>query len=126
MSRKVLSSFLKSISQHGCHAFSAVIKPPIVYNYYAYIVFIIIFAVEVIMQYFMVALAPLIILTAAGVVLIPVMPQAGLPALLLFLIGNSAGSVGDLWVVSVLLREPREVLLQDEGDAVTCFGPPPV
>lgn len=68
-------------------------------------------------QYFMVALAPLVILTLVGIVLIPIMPLLALPTLVFFLISNSAGSVGDLWVVGWLLREPREILLQDQGDA---------
>jgi hypothetical protein len=76
-------------------------------------------------QYFIVALAPLILLTLVGVVLIPVLPLLALPTLVFFLIGNAAGAIGDIWVVGWLLREPREILLQDHGDAVICYGPPP-
>jgi hypothetical protein len=75
-------------------------------------------------QYFVVALAPLIFLTLAGTALIPLTPLTALPTLVFFLIGNAAGAIGDIWVVGWLLREPPEILLQDKGDAVTCYGPP--
>ena len=75
-------------------------------------------------QYFIVALAPLIFLTLAGIALIPVVPLVALPTLVFFLVGNAAGAIGDVWVVGWLMREPPEILLQDRGDAVTCYGPP--
>lgn len=75
-------------------------------------------------QYFVVALAPLTFLSLAGIVLIPVLPLLALPTLVFFLIGNAAGAIGDVWVVGWLLREPPEILLQDRGDAVFCYGPP--
>jgi hypothetical protein len=77
------------------------------------------------LQYFVVALAPLIFLSLAGIALIPILPLLALPTLVFFLIGNAAGAIGDVWVVAWLLREPPEILLQDRGDAVTCYGPPP-
>jgi hypothetical protein len=76
-------------------------------------------------QYFVVALAPLISLSLLGLILIPLLPLIALPTLVFFLIGNAAGAIGDVWVVGWLLREPAEILLQDRGDAVTCYGPPP-
>ena len=76
-------------------------------------------------EYFVVALAPLVFLSLFGAILIPVLPLVALPALVFFLIGNAAGAIGDVWVVGWLLREPPELLLQDRGDAVTTYGPPP-
>lgn len=74
-------------------------------------------------QYLMVGAAPLVILTLVGVLLIPIIPLIALPALFIFLISNTAGSVGDLFVVGWLLREPPQVVLIDSGDAMTSFGP---
>jgi hypothetical protein len=75
-------------------------------------------------EYIVVALAPLLLLSLLGVILIPLVPLNALPILVFFLIGNAAGAIGDVWVVGWLLREPPEILLQDRGDAVTTYGPP--
>ena len=74
-------------------------------------------------QFMWVGLAPLVILTLVGVVLLPVVSFSWVPALLLGLIVNAAGSVGDLWVVGWLAGRPRESLLQDRGPKMQIFLP---
>jgi hypothetical protein len=72
-------------------------------------------------RYFVVALAPLILLTAAaygGLLLIS--PTAALP-LLFGMTMNAAGSVGDIAVVLWLLRHPGPALVEDIGDAVHLY-----
>lgn len=72
-------------------------------------------------QYLLVALAPLVVLSLLGVVLMLVMPTGGFIILLLFLVSNASGAVGDLWVAGWLLRQPYSCYANDRGDAVTLY-----
>ena len=72
-------------------------------------------------QYLLVALAPLVVLSLLGVALMLVVPTGGFIILLLFLVSNASGAVGDLWVVGWLLRQPSKCYANDRGDAVTLF-----
>ena len=63
-------------------------------------------------QYFVVGLAPLIVITLAGIIFILISPL--LASYTLFaLIGNFSGAAGDIWVVRKLLRRPRSILVED-------------
>lgn len=73
-------------------------------------------------EYAVVALAPLVLLTAAGVLLLPIAPLWALPALYFFLVGNTSGSIGDVMVVLWLLRQPPGTLVQDHGDAMIAYA----
>lgn len=68
-----------------------------------------------------VALAPLIILSLLGALLIPWIAYELLPALLFFLIINAAGAVGDMATVAWLLRQPRDAYVNDYGDGFTVY-----
>lgn len=68
-----------------------------------------------------VALAPLVILSLLGVLMIPWIAYELLPALLLALITNAAGAVGDMVTVGWLLRQPRSAYVNDYGDGFTIF-----
>ncbi len=68
-----------------------------------------------------VALAPLLILSLLGAMLIPWIAYELLPALLFFLIINAAGAVGDLVAVGWLLRQPRDAYVNDYGDGFTVY-----
>lgn len=72
-------------------------------------------------QYLVVALAPLVLLSLLGVVLMAVIPADGFMLLLLFLVSNASGAIGDLWVVGWLLRQTQPCYARDEGDAVTLY-----
>ena len=72
-------------------------------------------------QYLLVALAPLVLLSLLGVALMLVVPAGGFIILLLFLVSNASGAVGDLWVVGWLLRQPNSCYANDQGDAVTLY-----
>ncbi len=74
-------------------------------------------------RYTVVGLAPLVILTAAGLLLIPFIPPALLFYLILFTALNFAGAVGDLWVVGWLLRRNPAALVQDFGDRIEVYEP---
>ena len=63
-------------------------------------------------QYFVVGLAPLVVITLAGIILILLSPV--LASYTLFaLIGNFSGAAGDIWVVRRLLRKPSSILVED-------------
>jgi Putative zincin peptidase len=63
-------------------------------------------------QYFVVGLAPLVVITLAGSILILLSPV--LASYTLFaLIGNFSGAAGDIWVVRRLLRRPPSILVED-------------
>lgn len=68
-----------------------------------------------------VALAPLLILSLLGGLMIPWIAYELLPALLLALITNAAGAVGDMVTVGWLLRQPRNAYVNDYGDGFTIF-----
>lgn len=71
--------------------------------------------------YLVVGLAPLVLLSLAGVALMGVVPPGWFLGLLVFLVSNAAGAVGDLWVMGWLLVHPRGTLAEDRGDAVALY-----
>ncbi len=68
-------------------------------------------------------LAPLVVITLAGLVLFAIAPSAWLLAIWFVITMNAGGAVGDLAVAIWLLRQPPTCLAQDRGDAVTLFVP---
>lgn len=73
--------------------------------------------------YFVVAVAPLLGLTALGLALMAVAPVGFFWPLMLFLTLNAGGSVGDMAVAGWLLMQPSSCLANDRGDAVTLYLP---
>ncbi len=76
-------------------------------------------------NYFVIALAPAVAMTIAGIVFIPFVTTTVLPFLLAGLILNFAGSVGDLAVVAWLLGKRQAMYINDYGDGVTIYGQVP-
>ena len=72
-------------------------------------------------QYLVVALAPLVLLSLLGLALMAIIPAGGFILLLLFLVTNASGAIGDLWVVGWLLRQSAPCYALDKGDAVTLY-----
>lgn len=63
-------------------------------------------------QYFVVGLAPLVVITLAGILFTLLSPA--LASYTLFAtIGNVSGAAGDVWVVRRLLRRSRSILVED-------------
>lgn len=71
--------------------------------------------------YVIVALAPLVVLTALGLVVLAVAPAALLLPTLAFLALNAGGAVGDLAVSGWVLLQPADCLANDSGDKVTLY-----
>jgi hypothetical protein len=72
-------------------------------------------------QYWIIGLAPLVIIAAIGLLLIFIAPPGWILAIN-FLIGlNTGGAVGDLAIIAQLFRLPPTTLVKDSGDGVCYF-----
>lgn len=74
-------------------------------------------------QFLLVGIAPLLLLSLLGLVLLPVVPPLFGLLLLVGMTMNVAGAVGDLFVVVWLLTKPATFLVRDVGEAMTVYGP---
>jgi hypothetical protein len=73
-------------------------------------------------HYLWIGIAPLIVISLGGIILIPMLPNWILHAWLFMLIINATGAVGDVYVVSWLIRGPKKLLIQDLGDVITVYS----
>lgn len=71
--------------------------------------------------YLAVGLAPLVLISLAGIALIILAP-ALTPYVQLGLIGNVSGAAGDLWAVRVLLGQPSAALVQDTATGFEIYA----
>jgi hypothetical protein len=71
--------------------------------------------------YLVIGIAPLLLITLIGLILIPVIPNFYLIILIYALTLNASGSVGDIAVCLWLLRHPSSTLIQDYGDEIKIF-----
>jgi hypothetical protein len=74
-------------------------------------------------RYLVVGIAPLVLLTLAGLLLVIIVPVAVVRILILFVALNAAGAAGDLLMVARLLSYSPDTLMQDSGSAVIVYGP---
>ena len=72
-------------------------------------------------QYLVVSLAPLVLLTIIGMVLLLIVPVGAIVAILFGMIANISGAVGDLWIALQVLRQRKPVMIEDTGDRVNIF-----
>lgn len=63
-------------------------------------------------SYLIVGLAPLVVITVAGLLFILFSPSLASYSLLA-LVGNASGAAGDLWVAEKLRQLPKDVLVED-------------
>ena len=73
--------------------------------------------------YLVVGLAPLVVITLVGLVMILWMPHVWLPATLFLVALNAAGAVGDMYVTLMLLAQKPDVLVNDVGAGFTIYAP---
>jgi hypothetical protein len=73
-------------------------------------------------QHLVVGLAPFVLITLAGLLLLIVSP-ATISALLLAVVANAGGAAGDILVACWLLTQPRTTLVHDAGDAISIYRP---
>jgi hypothetical protein len=74
-------------------------------------------------QYLVVGMAPLVLITLAGLVLIAFLSDTSLVIALLILAMHAGGAIGDLFVTTWCLRQPATILVRDVGDAMTIYAP---
>jgi hypothetical protein len=71
--------------------------------------------------YLAVGLAPLVLISLAGILVILLAPALA-PYVQLALIGNVSGAAGDLWAARILLRQPPGVLVQDTASGFEVYA----
>jgi hypothetical protein len=74
------------------------------------------------LPYLWVGMSPLVVLSLAGVVLMPWLSSVWLLALVGFLTFNAAGAVGDLVICAWVLTHPTDCYVSDAGDSVTLYS----
>lgn len=73
-------------------------------------------------QYAIIGLAPLVLITIAGFLVIILAPPSVGQLALFGITMNASGAVGDLYVSGKVMGEPRNVLIQDTGVGFTMFS----
>lgn len=73
-------------------------------------------------EFIAVALAPLVVITLAGLALIALLPDRIGFYVSLAVILNAGGAIGDLWMAWVVLRHAPSVLVRDEEDGIRVFA----
>lgn len=73
--------------------------------------------------FLLIGLAPLVILSALGLFILPFVPFPGSLLLLFALFTNAVGAIGDLYMIARLLTVPRRALIEDVGEGIRWFAP---
>jgi hypothetical protein len=74
-------------------------------------------------SYLWIGLSPLILISLGGMALLAVAPASWFGFLLIILIFNASGAIGDLMIIAWLLGKPSSTLAQDRGDSVSAYLP---
>jgi hypothetical protein len=72
-------------------------------------------------EFLLVALAPLVVLTVVGMILIFIVPDRIGYYLSLGIILNAGSAIGDLWMALVVLRYPPSSIIRDEEDGIRIY-----
>jgi hypothetical protein len=70
-----------------------------------------------------VGIAPLVLLTLVGLLLMVIVPVHIVPILLFFVALNVGGAAGDLLMVILLLSFPSDTVMEDNDTGLTIYGP---
>ena len=74
-------------------------------------------------QYLLIGIAPLVIITFLGIILLATLPVALIYLVLVALVMNTSGAVGDIFVVLWLLTKPNATLALDKIDSIEFYVP---
>lgn len=74
-------------------------------------------------QYLVIGIAPLVFITIIGIIMFAIMPESILNLVLVAVIINTSGAVGDIFVVVWLLTKPPATYALDEIDTIEFFTP---
>ncbi len=72
-------------------------------------------------QFLIVALAPLVIISVVGMILMIFTPDSLAYYIGLIVVMNAAGAIGDLWMAAVVWRYPPNTLVRDEADSIRIY-----
>ncbi len=72
-------------------------------------------------EFIVVALAPVIVITLLGMGMIYLLPDSLTRFVVVAVIINGSGAVGDLWMTVIALRYPADSLVRDEEDGIRIF-----
>jgi hypothetical protein len=75
-------------------------------------------------QYLVIALAPLVLISILGMLLVAALPAEPLAVLLFGLVVNASGAVGDIWIAYKVVRERRPIVIEDLGDGMNFYALP--
>jgi len=73
--------------------------------------------------YMVISLAPLVLMTAAGIIASLFVPLNWITPIILLLAMNASGAVGDIYVFLLLTRMENDVLIQDFGEKMAIYAP---
>ena len=73
-------------------------------------------------QYLVIALAPLILLSILGMILVAIVPAGALVSILVGMVANAAGAIGDLWIAFLAIRDCRKLFIEDFGDGMNFYA----
>lgn len=74
-------------------------------------------------QFMVIGIAPLIVISLIGVLFLAILPLSSINLVLVALVINTSGAVGDLFVVIWLLTKPRETFANDKIDSIEFYVP---
>jgi hypothetical protein len=60
-------------------------------------------------------------LSIIGLICIPVIPAGFLFTWLFCLVVNASGSIGDVFILADLMRQPATAMIQDRGDMISVY-----
>jgi len=72
-------------------------------------------------QHFVTGLAPFVVMTLAGITLIPILPADWASIIVLFTALNGSACIGDFTAAVWLLRCSPQALVNDTGDEITFY-----
>ena len=75
-------------------------------------------------QFVIIALAPFMLLSMLGLILLAIAPSRAIPAVLIGTILNAAGAVGDFFIIFLAARERRPIVIEDLGDGMNFYALP--
>lgn len=73
-------------------------------------------------EFIQIALAPLVIISVIGLIMLLFLPARLAQWIALGIIVNAAGAIGDMWMTAVALRFDSSALIQDQEDCMRVFA----
>jgi hypothetical protein len=74
-------------------------------------------------QYLLIGIAPLVIISLLGIICLAILPIASIYLVLVALVMNTSGAVGDIFVVLWLFTKPQSTMALDKIDSIEFYVP---